>query len=151
MRKMMLLAAMALVMPAAVQAQDGPRQIAGRGAMMFNTVEWLLKSKDEFNATADQVVKIEAIARKLDADTEKQRAEMEKAREEMRTGSADRPTMMTKMRPIREELQKKDDAAIEEVLKLLSEDQQKTAKSLLAVRREEMQSRRRPGTTPIKQ
>jgi hypothetical protein len=151
MRRLMMLAALALVIPAAAQAQDRPRQMGGRGQMMMNTVEWLIKSKEEFKASDDQIAKLEVIAKKFDADTEKQRAELDKARDEMRAGTADRSAMMIKVRPIREEMQKKDEAAVAEALKLLSEDQQKTVKSLLEARREEMQNRRRPGgQQPIK-
>ena len=144
MRKLMMLTALALVLPAAAQAQDGPRQMGGR-APMLNTVEWLLKNKDEFKAMAEQTTKIEAIAKQFDTETEKLRAEFDKVREEMRGGTADRQTIMTKMRPIREELQKKDEAAVAEVLKVLSEDQQKTVKTLIESRREQMQNRRRNG------
>jgi Spy/CpxP family protein refolding chaperone len=147
MRKLMLMAAFALALPAAAQAQDGPRQMGGR-AQMLNTVQWLLTSKDEFSATADQVAKIEAIAKKFDAETEKLRAEMDKVRDEMRAGAGDRETMMTKMRPIREELQKKDEAAVEEVLKILNADQQKSVKTLVETRKQEMQNRRRGGQRP---
>jgi hypothetical protein len=143
MRRLMMLAALAMVIPAAAQAQERPRQMGGRGQMM-NTVEWLVKSKDEFKASAEQIAGLEAIAKKFDADTEKQRAELDKAREEMRAGTTDRSAMMMKMRPIREELQSKDEAAVAEALKLLSQEQQKTVKALLEARREEMQNRRRP-------
>jgi Spy/CpxP family protein refolding chaperone len=150
MRKLMLLAAMALALPAAAHAQDPPRPMGGRGMMMMNTVDWMLKSKDELAPSADQIAKLEVIAKKLDTDTEKERAELEKAREEMRAGTADRSAMMIKVRPIREEMQKKDEAAVEEALKVLSADQQKTVKALLEARREEMQNRRRPnGQQPI--
>ena len=143
MRKLMLMAAMALVLPAAAQAQDGQRQMGGRGPML-NTVAWLLTNKAEFNATADQVAKIEAISKQFDTETEKLRAEFDKVREEMR-GGADRQTIMQKMRPIRDELQKKDEAAVEEVVKLLNDDQKKTVKQLIEARREQMQNRRRNG------
>ena len=149
MRKLILMAAMSLVLPAAAQAQDGQRQMGGRGPML-NTVAWLLTNKAEFNATADQVAKIEVIAKKFDTETEKLRGEFDKVREEMRNGGGDRQTMMQKMRPIRDELQKKDEAAVAEVLKVLGEDQQKTVKTLIESRREQMQNRRRnPAGTGI--
>lgn len=144
MRKLMLMAALTLALPASAAAQDGPRTLGGRAPMM-NTAEWLLKSKDEYKATAEQAAKIEAIAKKFDAETEKQRAEFEKIRAEMRDGG-DRQTVMQKMRPIREEMMKKDEAAVEEVMQVLNDDQKKQVKELLELRREEMQTRRRsPG------
>jgi hypothetical protein len=142
MRKLMLAAAVALALPAAAQAQDGPRQMGGRPPML-NTVEWLIKSKDEFNATAEQVAKMEVIAKKFDTDTEKQRAEFDRIREEVRNGTADRMMMMQKMRPIRDELQKKDKEALAEVAKILNDAQKKQVEELIEARREQMQSRRR--------
>ncbi len=143
MRKLIAVAALALVVPVTASAQDGPRNMGGRGPML-NTVEWLLKSKEEFKATAEQTAKLEAISKKFDDETAKQRAEFLKIREEVRSG-ADRQTLMQKMQPIREELQKKDEAAVNEVLSVLSEEQQKTVMQLLETRREEMRnSRNRP-------
>jgi hypothetical protein len=141
MRKLMLMAVLALALPAVASAQEGPRK-EGRGMAMMNTVEFVLKSKAEFNATAEQVSKIEEISKKFDKDTEQLRADMLKVREEMR-GAEDRQTLMQKMRPIREELQKKNEAALADVLKLLNDEQKKTVSALLESRREEMQNRRR--------
>ena len=149
MRKLMLLTALAFLVPAAANAQDRPRQMGGRGQMM-NTVEWLIKSKDEFKASDEQIAKLTVIAKKFDTDTETQRAELDKAREAMRSGTSDRAAVMAQLRPIREDMQKKDEAALEEALKVLSEDQQKTVKALIQARREEMQSRRRPAGQPIR-
>jgi Spy/CpxP family protein refolding chaperone len=149
MRKLMLLAALALMVPAAANAQDRPRQMGGRGQMM-NTVEWLVTNREEFKASDDQIAKLEAIAKKFDSDTEKQRTELDKAREAMRSGTSDRAAVMAQLRPIREDMQKKDEAALVEALKVLSEDQQKTVKALIEARREEMQSRRRPAGQPIR-
>ena len=143
MRKLIALTALALALPATAAAQDAPRGPGGRGPML-NSVEWLLKSKEEFNATAEQAAKIEEISKKYDTETAKLRAEHQKAREEM-MGGADRQTVMQKMRPIRDELQKKDEAAVQEVLKLLNTEQQATIKQLLETRREEMRNRPRPG------
>ncbi len=143
MRKLMAVAALAVALPATASAQEAPRGPGGRGPML-NSVEWLLKSKEEFKATAEQVSKIEEISKKFDSETSKLREEMQKVRGEM-MGGADRGTVMQKMRPIRDELQKKDDAAIEEVLKLLSADQQATVKLLLYTRRQEMRNRQRSG------
>jgi Spy/CpxP family protein refolding chaperone len=111
---------------------------------MLNTVEWLLKSKEEFKATAEQAAKIEEISKKFDSETVKLREEFQKARPEM-MGGADRAAVMQKMRPIREELQKKDEAAVAEVLQLLSTEQQATVKQLLESRRNEMRNRGRQG------
>ena len=144
MRKLIALTALALALPATAAAQDAPRGQGGRGPML-NSVEWLLKSKEEFSATAEQAAKIEEISKKYDTETAKLRAELQKAREEM-MGGADRQTVMQKMRPIRDELQKKDEAAVQEVLKLLNTEQQATVKQLLETRREEMRSRRPAGT-----
>jgi Spy/CpxP family protein refolding chaperone len=149
MRKLIAVAALALIIPATASAQDGRGQGRGRGMPMLNSVEWLLKSKEEFKATPEQVTKIEAISKKFDGETAKQREEMQKVREEMMGGGADRQTVMQKMRPIRDELQKKDEAAVKEVLSLLSEDQQKTVLQLLETRREEMKNRR--GNQPPRQ
>ena len=143
MRKFIAVAALALALPAVADAQEAPRGPGGRGPML-NSVEWLLKSKEEFKATAEQVTKIEAISKKYEAETAKQREEFQKVREEM-MGGADRQTVMQKMRPIREELQKKDDAAVQEVLAILNADQQVTVKQLLETRREEMRNRGRQG------
>lgn len=143
MRKWIAVAALALALPIAAEAQETPRGQGGRGPML-NSVEWLLKSKEEFKATAEQVAKIEAISKKYDAETAKQREEFQKVREEM-MGGADRQTVMQKMRPIRDELQKKDDAALQEVLAILNAEQQATVKQLLETRREEMRSRGRQG------
>ena len=143
MRKFIAVAALALALTAVADAQEAPRGPGGRGPML-NSVEWLLKSKEEFKATAEQVTKIEAISKKYEAETAKQREEFQKVREEM-MGGADRQTVMQKMRPIREELQKKDDAAVQEVLAILNADQQVTVKQLLETRREEMRNRGRQG------
>ena len=151
MRKLIAVAALALALPATTSAQEAPRGPGGRGPML-NSVEWLLKSKEEFNATAEQVSKIEEISKKFDAETAKLREEFQKVRGEMMNGGADRGTVMQKMRPIRDELQKKDEAAIEEVLKVLSAEQQATVKELLETRREEMRNRQRSGgQRPVKQ
>ena len=150
MRKLIAVAALAVALPATASAQEAPRGPGGR-APMLNSVEWLLKSKEEFKATAEQVSKIEEISKKFDSETAKLREEFQKVRGEM-MGGADRATVMQKMRPIRDELQKKDDAAVEEVLKLLSAEQQTTVKELLETRREEMRNRQRgSGQRPPKQ
>jgi hypothetical protein len=148
--KLIALTALALVVPASASAQDGPRAM-GRARPMLNTVEWLLKSKDEFKATADQAAKIQEIGTRFDAETAKQREEFRKIREEM-LGGGDRQTVMQKMQPIRDELQKKDEAALAEVMKLLDEDQRITVKQLLESRRQDMRNRTRkgnPGTRTI--
>jgi hypothetical protein len=142
MRKLMLMGALVLALPAVASAQEGPRK-GGRGMAMLNTAEFVLKNKAEINATAEQVSKIEEISKKFDKDTEQLRAELQKVREEMR-GGTDRQTIMQKMRPLREELQKKNEAAKAEVLKLLNDEQKKTVSALLETRREEMKNRR-PG------
>jgi Spy/CpxP family protein refolding chaperone len=144
MRKLIAVAAIALALPASAAAQDAPRGPGGRGMPMLNTVEWLLKSKEEFKATAEQAAKIEEISKKFDSETVKLREEFQKARQEM-MGGADRAAVMQKMRPIREELQKKDEAAVAEVLQLLSTEQQATVKQLLESRRNEMRNRGRQG------
>ena len=149
MRKLMLLSALALIVPAAADAQERPRQMGGRGQMM-NTVEWLITNREEFKGSDEQIAKLEVIAKKFEADTKQQRAEMDKAREAMRSGTTDRATVMMQLRPIREDMQKKDEAAVEEALKVLSEDQQKTVKALIQSRREEMQNRRRSDGQPIR-
>ena len=149
MRKLMLLSALALMVPAAADAQERPRQMGGRGQMM-NTVEWLITNREEFKGSDEQIAKLEVIAKKFEADTKQQRAEMDKAREAMRSGTTDRATVMMQLRPIREDMQKKDEAAVEEALKVLSEDQQKTVKALIQSRREEMQNRRRSDGQPIR-
>lgn len=141
MRKWIWLTALALALPAAAQAQEAPRGMGARGPML-NSVEWLLNAKTEFNATPEQVTGLEAIARKFDTETAKLREEFQKLRLEMR-GSADRQTIMQKMRPMREELQKKDDAAVAEAMKLLNAEQKKTVESLLESRREQMRNRTR--------
>ena len=141
MRKLIALAALALALPTVGQAQDGPRP--GRG-MMQGTVEWLLTEKAKFNATDEQVAKLQELVKKYEKDTEKQREEMQKAREEMQ-GGGDRQAIMQKMRPIRDEMQKKDEASVEEALKLLNDEQKKTVTQMIEARREEMRNRRRPG------
>lgn len=146
MRKLLAAAALALVIPALASAQETPRGQGPRGPML-NSVEWLIKSKEEFQATAEQVAKLEAISKKLDTETAKQRQELQKVREEM-MGGGDRQTVMQKMRPIRDELQKKDEAAIAEVLLVLTPEQQATVKQLLETRREEMRNRARQGQRP---
>lgn len=143
MRKWIWMTALALALPAAAQAQEAPRGMGARGPML-NSVEWLLNAKAEFNATPEQVTKLEAIAKQFDTETVKLREEFMKLRLEMR-GSADRQTIMQKMRPMREELQKKDDAAVAEAMKLLDAEQKKTVESLLQSRREEMRNRPRAG------
>jgi predicted RND superfamily exporter protein len=146
MRKLMLVGALMLAGPAMAAAQEAPRG-PGRG-MLANSVEFVLKSAAEFNATAEQVSKIEEINKKFDKDTESLRTDLLKIREEMR-GSADRQTVMQKMRPLREELQKKDEAALADVLKLLNDEQKKAVTALLESRREAMQNRRRGGGREI--
>ena len=144
MRKLIAVAAIAAVLPASAAAQDAPRGPGGRGMPMLNTVEWLLKSKEEFKATAEQAAKIEEISKKFDSETVKLREDFQKARQEM-MGGADRAAVMQKMAPIRDELRKKDEAAVEEVLKVLSTEQQTTVKQLLESRRNEMRNRGRQG------
>ena len=150
MRKLIAVAAIALAIPATAVAQEGQGQGRGqgRGLGMMNSAEWLLKSKDEFKATPEQATKIEAIVKKYETETAKQREEFQKVREEMMGGGADRATIMQKMRPIRDELQKKDDAAVKEVMSVLSEEQQKIVTQLLETRRDEMRTRGR-GQRPI--
>lgn len=140
MRKVIAIAALAMVLPATAAAQDAPQQRQGRG-MMQGTIEWLLTEKAKFNATAEQVTKIEALAKKFESETAKHREEMQKMREEMQ-GGGDRQAMMQKMRPIRDEMMKKDEAAVEEALKLLSDEQKATVKQMIEARREEMRGRR---------
>jgi Spy/CpxP family protein refolding chaperone len=147
MRKLMLAGALMLAGPALAAAQEAPRG-PGRGMPMANSVEFVLKSAAEFNATPEQVSKIEEINKKFDKDTESLRAELLKIREER--GSADRQTVMQKMRPLREELQKKDEAALADVLKLLNDEQKKSVSALLESRREKMQNRRRAAGRDIK-
>ena len=147
MRKVLLAAALSLGLPAVAAAQDAGGQ--GRPAMQ-NTVEWLLKEgSEQFKATPEQVAKLQEIAKKFGDETAKLRQEMQKVRGEMQS-SGDRMTGMQKMRPIREELQKKDDAAVAEALKLLTDDQKKIAEKLIAERREQMMNRRgRPNRSDI--
>ena len=130
--------ALMLALPALAAAQDAPR--TGRGMPRMNTIAWLLESKSEFTATAEQVAGIEKISKKFDAETAQLRADMQKVRDENMGG--DRQAMMEKMRPLRDELRKKDEAAVADVLKLLSPDQQKTVNALLAKRRAEMRGGR---------
>jgi methionyl-tRNA synthetase len=138
MRKLIALAALALALPAAADAQDAPRRPA-----QVSTIEWLLAEKAKFSPTAEQVTKLEELAKKFETETAKQREEMQKARDEMRD-SGDRQAIMQKIRPIREEVQKKDDAVVEEALKLLNDEQKKTVQAMIDARREEMRNRRRP-------
>src|SRR5262245_30103210 len=104
-----------LVMPAVVLAQGG-RGERGRGfgpGGFGNPVEIVLDHKTELNLTADQVTKLEDVARKLEeqnkpiiAELEKERGNArpdeltEKQREEMRDA-------MEKLRDNREDAQKK--------------------------------------------
>ena len=147
MKKLMLMAAFALALPAAAQAQESPRG-PGRGQM--HTIEFLVKAAPEYNATAEQVAKLNEILAKFTKDTDKLRAEALKVREEMK-GGADRSALMLKMRPIRDELQKFDDAAVEEALKVLNAEQQKHVQHMVDARKQDMSSRRgqRPGAKPI--
>lgn len=140
MRKVIAIAALAMVLPATAAAQDAPQQRQGRG-MMQSTIEWLLTEKAKFNATAEQVTKLEALAKKFEDETAKHREEMQKMRAEMQ-GGGDRQAMMQKMRPVREEMMKKDEAAVDEALKLLSDEQKATVKQMIEARREEMRGRR---------
>ena len=150
MKKLMLMAAIALALPVAANAQEAPRG-PGRG-QMISSVEYLVKAAGEFTATPEQITKLEEIAAKFAKETAKEREEMQKIRGEMQSG-ADRSALMLKMRPIREEIQKKDEAAVEEALKVLTADQQKIAKQLVDARREEMNNRRgqRPNGAQIRQ
>ena len=149
MKKLMLMAAIALALPVAADAQEAPRG-PGRGQMV-SSIEFLVKASAEFNATAEQLTKLEEIAAKFAKETTKEREELQKIRGEMQSG-ADRSAAMLKMRPVREELQKKDDEAVEEALKVLTADQQKIAKQLVDSRREQMNNRRgqRPNGTQIR-
>ena len=104
-----------LVMPAAVLAQGGRGERGGRGfgpGRFGNPVELVLQHKTELNLTADQVTKLEDVARKLEeqnkpiiAELEKERGNgkpgelTDKQREEMRDA-------MEKLRDNREDAQK---------------------------------------------
>jgi hypothetical protein len=136
------MATLALALPTVAAAQDAPRG-PGRG-MMQSTIEWLLTEKAKFNPTAEQVTKLEELVKKYETDTAKQREEMQKAREEMQ-GGGDRQAVMQKLRPIRDEMMKKDESIVEEALKLLNDEQKTTVKQMIEARREDMRNRRRPG------
>ena len=142
MRKLIAMTVFALAWPAGAMAQDAPAQRPGR--MMMSTVEWLLTEKAKFSPTEEQVTKLQELAKKFDAETTKLREEMQKIRAEIQDG-ADRQALMQKMRPVREEIQKKDEAAVEEALKLLNDEQKKTVTQMIEARREEMRNRRRGG------
>jgi protein CpxP len=144
MRKLIAVVALAMVLPATAAAQDAPQQRQGRG-MMQSTIEWLLTEKAKFNATGEQVTKLEALAKKFEGETAKHREEMQKVREEMQ-GGGDRQAMMQKMRPIRDEMNRKDEAIVEEALKVLNDEQKATVKQMIEARREEMRNRRRGGS-----
>ncbi len=139
MRRLIAVAALVLA-PAVASAQEAPRGPA-RGMGPMNTISWLLEARADYQATDEQVAKIEVIKKKFDADTEQLRADMQKLREAGMGG--DRQAMMEKMRPLRDQMRTKDEAAVAEVMKLLSPEQQKTVNDMLAKRREEMQSRMR--------
>lgn len=140
MRKLIAVAALVLV-PAVASAQDTPRG-QGRGMPRMNTIDWLLESKADFKVTAEQAAKIEAISKKFDQETASLREQMQKIRSE-NMGGGDRQAMMQQMRPLREEMRKKDEAAVAEVMKLLTPDQQKLVNEAMAKRREEMRNRMR--------
>ena len=139
MKRLMLMAAVALALPVAASAQEAPQGPAR--AQMMSTIEFLVKASGEFNATPEQVAKLEEIAAKFARETAKEREAMQKIRAEMQPG-ADRSALMMKMRPVREEMLKKDEAAVEEALKVLNADQQKYAKQVLETRKQEMNNRR---------
>ena len=148
MKKLIAIAALALAMPTVAAAQDAAR---GQGRQqMLSTIEYLVKLGGEFNATPEQLTKLEALAATFAKETSKHREEMQKVREEMQAGG-DRSALMQKMRPIREEMQRKDDAAIEEALKVLNAEQQEYVKKLVEARREQRANRPgRPATGVIK-
>jgi hypothetical protein len=114
----------------------------GRTVGSMNTIGWLLESKTEYQATAEQVAKIQEINKKFEAETASLRAELQKIRDEG-MGGGDRQAVMQKMRPLREEMRTKDEAAVAEAMKLLNAEQQKTVNEMLAKRREEMRNRMR--------
>lgn len=144
MRRLIVLAALTLA-PAVASAQEAPRGM-GRAVGSMNTIGWLLESKAEYQATDEQAARIEAINKKFEAETASLRAELQKIRDEG-MGGGDRQAIMQKMRPLREEMRTKDEAAVAEAMKLLNAEQQKTVNELLAKRREEMRTRmrNRPG------
>jgi periplasmic protein CpxP/Spy len=141
MRKLIAVAALAMVLPATAEAQDAPQQKQGRG-MMQSTIEWLVTECAKFNATPEQVTRLEALAKKFESETAKQREEMQKVREEIQ-GGGDREALMQKIRPIRDEMTKKEEAVVEEALKVLNDEQKATVKQMIEARREEMRNRRR--------
>lgn len=140
MRKFIALTFFALAIPASGNAQE----IMGaqmRGPQI-STIEWLIKSKDEFNATTEQVTKLEELSTRFKSETAKLREELQKVRAEM-MNTDDRQATMQKMRPLREELQKKDEAAVEEAIELLNDEQKQTVNTLLETRRNNNENRRR--------
>lgn len=140
MRRLMAVAMLALV-PAVASAQEAPRGM-GRAAGSMNTIGWLLESKADYQATTEQVARIEEINKKFEAETASLRAELQKIREEG-MGGGDRQAVMQKMRPLRQKMRTKDEAAVAEVMKLLNAEQQKTVNGMLTKRREEMRNRMR--------
>ena len=140
MRRLIAVAVLALV-PTVASAQEAPRGM-GRAVGSMNTIGWLLESKAEYQATTEQVARIEAINKKFEAETASLRAELQKIRDEG-MGGGDRQAVMQKMRPLREEMRTKDEAAVSEVMKLLNAEQQKTVNEMLTKRREEMRNRMR--------
>ena len=133
MRKFMALLVLMMAVPAAANAQQARPDT--RGITLASSIEFLVASKDELNASAEQIAKLEEIGQKFNAETAKLRKDLLKIRDELNAGG-NRQLIFAKVQPIREEMQKHDDAAIAAALQVLSAGQQEIARQLIASRSE---------------
>ncbi len=133
MRKAMVLAFAMLAVPALASAQGGPPG-GGRGMMQQNVAKLLIDKQADLSLTAEQVTKLEAVAKKIDEKTTPIMADLRKARE----SGAGREVMMGKM----QELRGVSDEAFEKDIKpVLSEEQATKAAKII----EESRPMRRGG------
>jgi hypothetical protein len=151
---LVLAATLASAAPALAQGGRGGR---GMGMMRApeNSVTWLISKKADYNGSDEQIKSLELIARKLDDDTKEVRAQIMKLlppppadpqnmTDEERTAiRAKMQEIGPQLRPLREEFQKKDEAAIQEALAIFKDDQCAIVKKLLEDRASAGRSGRR--------
>ena len=98
MRRMMMIVAAMLVLPAAVSAQ-GQRQGGGRGMMAGNPIAIVLEHAADLKLTESQTHQLHVLNEGL---VEKNRPIMEEMAKAREAGNVDRETMMAKMATVRE-------------------------------------------------
>jgi hypothetical protein len=131
-------AAVLLVLPGALLAQPGQGRGPMMGMMQQNVARIILEKKDDIGLSAEQVGKLEQVAKSLEEKGEPIREELRRAMQGggMREMPAEqRERLMARMQALR---QQEDEALEKQILPLLDATQQAKAKEAIAAARPPM-------------